>query len=68
MKFFIKDFFSKFDQILSFLVFGHIYWRNPYWKASIFVLRLSLPTSDLIQNTYFTAAIWPQLPGLVSST
>ena len=26
-KFSIKDFFSKCDQILSFLRFGHIYWR-----------------------------------------
>ena len=29
MKFSIKDYFSKYDQIRSFLRFGHIYWRNP---------------------------------------
>ena len=29
IKFSIKDFFSKCDQILSFLGFGHIYGRNP---------------------------------------
>ena len=31
MKFPIKDFFSKCDQ------FGHIYQRNPEWKASFFM-------------------------------
>ena len=31
MKFPIKDFFSKCDQ------FGHIYLRNPEWKASFFM-------------------------------
>ena len=30
MKFSNKDFFSKCE-------FGHIYWRNPYWKTSFFV-------------------------------
>ena len=30
VKFSIKDFFSKCDQIRSFLrIFGHIYWSNP---------------------------------------
>ena len=29
MKFSIKDFFSKCDQIRSFLRIGHICWRNP---------------------------------------
>ena len=29
IKFSIKEFFSKCDQSLSFLRFGHIYWRNP---------------------------------------
>ena len=29
MKFSVKDFFSKYDQIRSFLWIGHIYWRNP---------------------------------------
>ena len=37
MKFPIKDFFSKCDQILSFCGFGHIYWRNPQWKILFFV-------------------------------
>ena len=33
MKFSIKDFFSKCDQIRSFLCgFGHIYWKNSHWK------------------------------------
>ena len=27
----IKDFLSKGDQI------GHVYWRNPEWKTSVFV-------------------------------
>ena len=29
MKFFIKDFSNKRDQICSFREFGQIYWRNP---------------------------------------
>ena len=33
MKFSIKDFFSKCDQIW----FGHIYWRNPSCATSFFV-------------------------------
>ena len=37
LKFSIKDFFSKCDQIRSFLRFGHIYLRNPWWKTSFFV-------------------------------
>ena len=37
MKFSNKDFFSKYDQIWSLVGFGHIYWRNPYWKTSFFV-------------------------------
>ena len=37
MKFSIKDFFSKCDQIRRFLQIGHIYWRNPLWKTSFFV-------------------------------
>ena len=32
MEFSIKDFSGKCDQIRSFREFGHIYWRNPYWK------------------------------------
>ena len=35
MEFFIKDFFSKCEQINY--RFGHIYWRNPQWKNSFFV-------------------------------
>ena len=35
IKFSIKDFCSKCDQIRSY--FGHIYWRNPKWKTSFFV-------------------------------
>ena len=34
MKFSITDLFSKCDQIRCFFGFGHIYWRNPYWKTS----------------------------------
>ena len=34
MKFSIKDFFSKCDQIPVFYEFGHIYSRNPEWKTS----------------------------------
>ena len=34
MKFSIKDFFSKCDQIHRKCGFGHIYWRIPYWKTS----------------------------------
>ena len=37
MKFSIKDFFSKCDQIHRKRQFGHIYWRNPEWKTSFFV-------------------------------
>ena len=37
MKFSNKDFFSKYDQIWSLVGFGHIYWRNSYWKTSFFV-------------------------------
>ena len=29
MKFSIKDFLSKCDQIYSLLRIGHIYWKNP---------------------------------------
>ena len=29
MKFSIKNFFSKYDQIRRKLRLGHIYWRNP---------------------------------------
>ena len=29
MKFSIKDFFIKYDQIRRNCGFGHIYWRNP---------------------------------------
>ena len=35
--FFIKDFFSKCDQIRGKLRIGHIHWRNLYWKSSFFV-------------------------------
>ena len=45
MKFYIKDFFSKCDQIRS---FGHIYWRNPSWKTSFFVECLSHELQHLI--------------------
>ena len=37
MKFFIKDFFSKCDQICSFLQIWSHYLRNPWWKTSFFV-------------------------------
>ena len=37
MRFSMKDFFSKCDQIRS---FGHIYWKNPSWKTSFFVQYL----------------------------
>ena len=36
MKFSIKDFFSKCDQIRRKLRFDHIYWRNPSWKTLFF--------------------------------
>ena len=36
MKFSIKDFYSKSDQIRSLLRIGQIYWRNPYWKTYFF--------------------------------
>ena len=36
MKFSIRDFFSKCDQIRSFLGISHIYWKNPQWKTSFF--------------------------------
>ena len=35
MKFSIKGFYSKCDQIHS--LYGHIYWRNPSWKTSFLV-------------------------------
>ena len=37
MKFSIKDFIRKYDQIHIDCGFGHIYWRNPSWKTSFFV-------------------------------
>ena len=37
MRYSIKDFFSKYDQILRKLQFGHIYWRKLSWKTSFFV-------------------------------
>ena len=37
MKFSMKDLFSKCDQIWPHSCrFGHIYWRNPWWKTSFF--------------------------------
>ena len=37
MKFSIKDFFCKCDQVAVSCGFGHIYCRNPWWKTSFFV-------------------------------
>ena len=37
IKFFIKDFFSKCDQIRRKPQIKSLYWRNPQWKASFFV-------------------------------
>ena len=37
MKFSVKDFFSNVTKSAVSCGFGHIYWRNPSWKASIFV-------------------------------
>ena len=42
LKFSVKDFFSKYEQLRSFVRFGHIYWRNPQWKTSFFVRCKSL--------------------------
>ena len=39
----IKDIFSKCDQIHR---FGHIYWRNPWWKTSFFVLAAALKLQE----------------------
>ena len=39
MKFVIKDFFSKCEQ----LGFGHIYWKVPLWKTSFFVHITCIP-------------------------
>ena len=45
VKFSIKDFFSKCDQIAVSCGFGHIYCRNPWWKIPFFVqwFRFSKP-------------------------
>ena len=34
MKFSIKDFLSKCDQIARNCWFGHIQWKNPSWKTT----------------------------------
>ena len=39
LKFNIKDFFSKCEQIRWKCGFGHIYWRNPQKKTWFFVER-----------------------------
>ena len=44
MKFSIKDFFSKCNQSTWNCGFGHIYWRNPWWKTLFFVEWESLKT------------------------
>ena len=46
MGFSIKNFFSKCDQISSFLQ-RKSYWRNPFWKTSVFVQCLLCNTSNL---------------------
>ena len=47
MKFSIKDFFSKYDQICSFL---QIYWRNPKWKTSFFVQGNLADIKELVRK------------------
>ena len=42
MKFYIKDFFSKCDQICRKLQIWSHYQRNLYWKSSLFVVLLFL--------------------------
>ena len=51
MKFSIKDFFSKCDQIRSFLrIWSHLL-KNPKWKTSIFVQYIILPRRTVNNNT-----------------
>ena len=52
-KFSIKDFFSKCDQIPSFLWIFHIYRRNPKWKSSFFVQCYSLVNNNTVKHLKF---------------
>ena len=48
IKFSIKDFFSKCDQIPTiFCGFGHIYWINPKWKTSFFLCSMNQVKSTI---------------------
>ena len=72
IKFPLKDSLSKYDQICSFLRFGHIYWRNASWKTYPFVqcslYNLILPSSFFIaifnllrmtnQHFYWMFLVW----------
>ena len=54
MKFSIKDFFSKCEQIRSFLLIWSLYWRNPYGKLHFFVECSSVTTLTtlIFMNTW----------------
>ena len=54
MKFSIKDFFSKYDQTAISYGFGHIYWRNPYWKTSFLCNELS----SMIKYSIVKLNVW----------
>ena len=59
MKFSIKDFFSNRDQITGNCGFGHIYWRNPWWKTSFFAQQPTFQpkwvcnVKELVNNRFF---------------
>ena len=62
MKFFIKDLSSKCDEISAVSCgFGHIYWRNTYWKTSFFfaVIKLQKPCV----NGFIFPVRWLEDPG-----
>ena len=53
MKFSIKDFFGKCDQIRVSYGFDPIYWRNPLWITPFFVqYEILLFYKELFWNNY----------------